>query len=108
MNNEFQNILTTLLDKYQKCEDANSVFEEAQLTTEDKELLENINSMLDAFDRKATSLHVAKEKGISRNMWIAENINTITEDRSEEEKTLLINEISKATSESIEKTLTQE
>ena len=33
MNNEFQNILTTLLDKYQKCEDANSVIEEAQLTT---------------------------------------------------------------------------
>ena len=59
MNNEFQNILTTLLDEYQECGDANTVIKNVQLTAEDKKLLEDVNSLLDSFDKKAESLQAA-------------------------------------------------
>lgn len=107
MNNEFQNLLTKLLNEYQECGDANSVIKNAQLTAEDKELLDNVNSILDSFDKKAVSLQAARENGYTRNEWMAEQLEEITEKCSEEEKTLLINEISKASEECIESTLTQ-
>ena len=112
MNNEFEKLLTSLLDEYQECGDVNSVVEKAVkengATKECSDKIENVNDLLDAFAQKAESLQLAKDKGKNRRQWMVSELDKLTEGRSEEEKTLLISEIHKTGEEILKNSITQE
>ena len=104
----FNEILESLLGKLDNGKIAENIIEETQLSDENKKLLEKVNKLLDAFEEKATSLQAAKENGDSNRKWMSKQLERITEGRSEEEKTILINAMSKVESDNLEKALTQE
>lgn len=112
MNNEFEKILTSLLDGYQECGDVNSVvnkiLKENEATEECSDKIDDVNNLLDAFAQKAESLQQTKSEGKNRRQWMVSELDTITEGRSEEEKRLLISEIQKANEEVLKDLLTQE
>ena len=104
----FNEILESLLGKLDNGKTAEKIIEETQLSDENKKLLEKVNKLLDAFEEKAASLQAAKENGDSNRKWMYKQLERITEGRSEEEKTILINAMSKVESDNLEKALTQE
>jgi hypothetical protein len=72
--------------------------------------LNKVNSLLDAFEEKAISLEDAKKDGKSRRRWVADQLESITEGCSEDEKAKLINEIGKCeiSNSDLEESLTKE
>lgn len=66
------------------------------LNEEEKQLLNEVNELLDKFDEKAKSLNNAAKKGISRNQWlerqIEKNVSRITNEDSQQKILESINE----------------
>ena len=112
MNNEFNELLTSILEEYENSRDANAVIESscknAGINDEAASKIQEINELLDAFAQKAESLQLAKEEGESRRQWMESQFDEMTKGRSDEEKTELINEICKATEEATNNILTAE
>lgn len=110
MDNNFNHILELLLSDLDNEKEADKIVETAQLSDEGKELLNKVNSLLDAFEEKAISLENAKKEGKSRRKWVAEQLESITAGCSEEEKAELINEIGKCeiSNSDLEESLTKE
>ncbi len=108
MNNDFQEILTSILEEYQNNGSVNSVVEkmckEEGLTAEECTEINKINDLLDAFAEKAASLETAGD----RQEWIKQEVDAIANGRSEEEKAMLMDEISKIEDEALDGILTQE
>ena len=96
MDNNFNHILESLLSELDNGKDADEIAETAQLSDESKELLNKVNSLLDAFEEKAISLENAKKEGKSRRKWVAKQLESITAGCSEDEKAKLINEVGKS------------
>ena len=110
MDNNFNHILESLLSDLDNEKEADKIVETAQLSDEGKELLNKVNSLLDAFEEKAISLENAKKEGKSRRKWVAEQLESITAGCSEDEKAKLINEIGKCeiSNSDLEESLTKE
>lgn len=66
------------------------------LNEEEKQLLNEVNSLLDKFDEKAKSLNNAAKNGINRNQWlerqIEKNVLRITNEESQQKILESINE----------------
>lgn len=110
MDNNFNHILESLLSDLDNEKEADKIVETAQLSDEGKELLNKVNSLLNAFEEKAISLENAKKEGKSRRKWVAEQLESITAGCSEDEKAKLINEIGKCeiSNSDLEESLTKE
>ena len=100
MNNELHNILTSMFEEYENCGDVNTVIENSckkyGVSQENCDKIQQVNALLDAFAEKAESLKQAKEQGKSRRQWMKAELDAITEGRTEEEKTNLLNGIYEA------------
>lgn len=100
MNDKFQELLISVLEGYQNIGDANTVIESicksAGVSEEAFAKIQEVNKLLESFAQKAESLEQAKAQGASRREWLEEQYDAITEGRSDEEKILLMNGISKA------------
>ena len=115
METSFEYILSSLLEDYDNNPNQNInvlIEKHAQkmgLSEESKALLAETNEYIDAFDEKATSLAKAKEeRGISRKHWMLEEIDVITEGRTEEERAAVATALSNAEEEILNQTLTKE
>lgn len=110
MDNNFNHILESLLSDLDNEKEADKIVETAQLSDESKELLNKVNSLLDAFEEKAISLENAKKDGKSRRRWVADQLESITAGCSEEDKANIINEIGKCevSNSDLEESLTKE
>ena len=112
MNNEFQNILTSMLERYENSGDMNTVIEnsckEFGVSQETCDKIQQVNALLDAFAEKAESLQQAKEQGKSRRQWMKAELDAITEGRTEEDKTNLLNGIYEAGETILNNALTME
>ena len=106
MNNEFQNMLTSMLEEYENGGDVNTVIENSckkyAVSQEVCDKIQQVNALLDAFVEKAESLQQAKKEGGNRRQWMEDEIELIADGRSEEEKALLLTEISKIEEDSFE------
>lgn len=106
MSKDFEDILTSLLDEYQECGDVNTVIgnscKKFAVSQETFDKIQQVNALLDAFAEKAESLQQAKEEGGNRRQWMEDEIELIADGRSEEEKALLLTEMSKIEEDSFE------
>ena len=106
MNNEFQNMLTSMLEEYENGGDVNTVIENSckkyGVSQEACDKIQQVNALLDAFAEKAESLQQAKKEGGNRRQWMEDEIELIADGRSEEEKALLLTEMSKIEEDSFE------
>ncbi len=104
MKENFESILTTLLEKRESSDnkDINSILDELELSPEGKEKLRETNEIIDLFTQKATSLEEAKCEGKTRKRWMMDQIDVITENCTEEEKATVVTAISNATEQAIE------
>ena len=90
----FQQILLSLIEKYQSMPGANineviaAATKEYGLSEESQKTIEETNQMLDAFHEKADELRAAKEKDISTQRWLSDQVDAIMEkaEGGEEEK----------------------
>jgi len=113
MNKTFDEILSSMLEEYQKGEKTldqiiAEATAEAEFTEEDNKLLDEANAVLDKFDEKAKSLDEAKKKGISREEWLLNEIEVAAEGKSDEEKAKLLNSIESALEERGDQLLEEE
>ena len=106
MNNDFQNMLTSMLEEYENGGDVNTVIENSckkyAVSQEVCDKIQQVNALLDAFAQKAESLQQTKEKGGNRRQWMEDEIERIVDGRSEEEKAMLLTEMSKIEEDSFE------
>lgn len=75
-----------ILKAYQKTGSLDEALKVINLTSEQKERIQKAFQTLDAIEAKAKSLRVAKEEGMSRKNWIAQEILTIAKDKNLSEK----------------------
>ncbi|MBO7256576.1 MAG: hypothetical protein J6V04_04550 [Bacteroidales bacterium] len=112
MSKDFEDILTSLLDEYQECGDVNTVIgnscKKFAVSQETFDKIQRVNALLDAFAEKAESLQQAKEQGKSRRQWMKAELDAITEGRTEEDKTNLLNGIYEAGETVLNNALTME
>ena len=114
MENNFDSILTSLLESYENNpnKDIDAIISEKcnemSLSEEGKALLKETNETIDAFTEKATSLAKAREEGETRKQWILNEMDKITEGRSEDEKAMVASAISSVNERIIQESLTEE
>lgn len=112
MEQNFETILDSLLESYEQNpeKDLNEIInekcDEIGISEESRQLLKETNEMIDAIEEKTSSLKKAKKEGKTRGRWVLDELERITEGRTEEEKTTLISAISEANEKVIEETLT--
>ena len=81
---------SVLLKEYQKTGNLDEALKVLNLTTEQKERIQKAFQTLDAIEANARSLRAAKEEGISRKNWLAQEILTtakaknLSEEQTEE------------------------
>ena len=114
MEQTFENILTSLLEAYENnpAQDIDTLIEEKSkewnLSEEQVALLKETNDLIDCFNEQAKSLEKAKADGWSRKRWMLNEMDRITDGRSEEEKAQIASAISDANEKVIEETTTKE
>ena len=111
MEQTFDTILTSLLESYESNPTQNIdtlINEKWNLLEEQIALLKDIITYIDTFTDKTTSLENAKSEGKSRKRWMLEEIDKITEGRSEEEKAQIVSAISETNEKMIEDTTAKE
>lgn len=114
MEQTFENILTSLLEAYENnpAQDIDTLIEEKckglNLSEEQVALLKETNELIDSFNEQAKSLEKAKADGWSRKRWMLNEMDRITDGRSEEEKSQIVSAISDANEKVIEETTTKE
>jgi len=113
MEQNFETILDSLLESYEQNpeKDLNEIInekcDEIGISEESRQLLKETNEMIDAIEEKTSSLAKAKdEEKTTRGRWVLDELERITEGRTEEEKATLISAISEANEKVIEETLT--
>ena len=114
MEQNFESILTSLLESYDNnpkkdidsivCEICN----ELGLSENGQALLKETNETIDAFTEKSTLLAKAREEGETRKHWILNEMDKITEGRSEDEKAMVASAISNSNERIIQESLTEE
>lgn len=114
MTQSFESILAAMLEQYEKnpSQDVdaliNSKMQELGISEEGKQMLQETNKYLTAFDEQYASLKEAKEQGKSRKSWILKKMDTIMEGRTEAEKVQIVTAISETSEKSIEQIISQE
>ena len=114
MEQTFETILTSLLEAYENnpAQDIDVLIEEKckewNLPEEQVALLKETNALIDGFTENAASLETAKAEGKSRKRWMLEEIDRITDGRSEEEKAQIVSAISETNEKVIEETTAKE
>lgn len=114
MEQNFDTILTSLLESYDNSPNKdistiiNEKCNEMGLSEEGQALLKETNETIDAFTEKATSLAKAREEGKTRKHWILNEMDKITEGRSEDEKAMVASAISSINERTIQESLTEE
>ncbi len=114
MEQNFDTILTSLLESYDNSpnKDISTIINEKcngmGLSEEGQALLKETNETIDAFTEKATSLAKAREEGETRKHWILNEMDKITEGRSEDEKAMVASAISSINERTIQESLTEE
>lgn len=114
MEQTFDTFLSSLLEAYEKnpAQDVDALIEkkckEWGLPKEQMAFLKETNALIDDFTEKAASLQDAKEDGRSRKSWMLDEIDRITEERTEEEKARIVSVISDASNDVIEDAINQE
>lgn len=114
MEQTFENILTSLLEAYENnpAQDIDTLIEEKckgwNLSEEQVALLKETNELIDSFNEQAKSLEKAKADGWSRKRWMLNEMDRITDGRSEEEKSQIVSAISDTNEKVIEETTTKE
>lgn len=114
MEQTFDTILTSLLESYENnpTQNIDTLVEEKSkewgLTEEQMTLLKETNGYIDGFTENAASLEEAKADGKSRKRWMLEKIDSMTEERSEEEKAQIVSAISETNEKMIEETTAKE
>ena len=114
MEQTFENILTSLLEAYENNpeQDIDVLIEnkcqEWNLPEEQINLLKETNGLIDSFNEHANSLEKAKADGWSRKRWLLNEMDRITDGRSEEEKAQIASAISDTNEKAIEETTTKE
>lgn len=112
----FQQILLSLIEKYQSMPGANineviaAATKEYGLSEEAQKTIEETNQMLDAFHEKAEELRAAKdEQHISTQRWLGQQIDAILEKASgeEEEKAQVANALIETINEKLNTEITQ-
>lgn len=116
MAKDFQQILLSLIEKYQSMPgaDINEVIaaatKEYGLSEEAQKTIEETNQMLDAFHEKAEELRTAKdEQHISTQRWLGQQIDAVLEKASgeEEEKAQVANALIETINEKLNTEITQ-
>lgn len=89
---------SVLLKEYQKTGNLDEALKVLNLTTEQKERIQKAFQTLDAIEANARSLRAAKEEGISRKNWLAQEILTTAKAKnlSEEQTEKTFAELGKA------------
>lgn len=114
MEQTFENILTSLLEAYENnpAQDIDTLIEEKCKEWEVSEnrinLLKETNGLIDSFNEHANSLEKAKTDGWSRKRWMLNEMDRITDGRSEEEKAQIASAISYTNEKVIEETTAKE
>ena len=100
MEQTFENILSTLLDSYEKSEskDVEALLEEKSeelgLTEENIALVKETLEYLDKCAEKANQIAEAQEDGVSRKRWLVSDIEQSLEKFGDEEKEKIMQAIS--------------
>lgn len=114
MEQTFENILTSLLEAYENnpAQDIDTLIEEKckewGVAEEQIHLLKETNGLIDSFNEHANSLEKAKADGWSRKRWMLNEMDRITDGRSEEEKAQIASAISDTNEKVIEETTAKE
>lgn len=114
MEQTFENILTSLLEAYENNpeQDIDVLIEEKcqewTLPEEQINLLKETNGLIDSFNEHANSLEKAKANGWSRKRWMLNEIDRITNGRSEKERAQIVSAISDTNEKVIEETTAKE
>lgn len=109
MEQTFEDILSSLLDGYEKSEskDIDALLreksEELGLTEESISLVKNASEYIDKFAEKTASLEAAREEGISMKRWLTENLDNSMAELSDEEKVEIYEGIAKKNEDFINK-----
>ena len=75
MEQNFQNILSSLLDEYDKTKNIEAVLNrEDGLSEAGKELLKETTEMIDSFDEVYNELQDAQANGMTTNDWLEEEL----------------------------------
>ena len=75
MEQNFQNILSSLLEEYEKSKDIEAVLNrEDGLSEAGKQLLNETTKTIDAFNEAYNELQDAKDNGITTNEWLEEEL----------------------------------
>lgn len=75
MEQNFQNILSSLLDEYDKTKNIDAVLNrEDGLSESGKELLKETTEMIDSFDEVYNELQAAQANGMTTNDWLEEEL----------------------------------
>lgn len=91
-------IFSLILKEYQKTGSLDAALKAVNLTSDQKERIQKAFQTLDAIEANAKSLRSAKEEGISRKNWLAQEILTTAKDKnlSEEQTEKTFAELSNA------------
>lgn len=114
MEQTFENILTSLLEAYETnpTQNIDALIEEKckewHLSEEQICLLKETNALIDNFNEQANSLEKAKADGWSRKRWMLNELDRITDGRSEKEKAQIASAISDTNEKVIEETTAKE
>jgi hypothetical protein len=114
MEQDFDNLLTSLLESYDADEkkDVNAflVKKQKELGLSDQSIssLNETNEWIDAFDKNAKDLDDAEKSGRSRKSWMKSRIDDILEGKTDEEKTNVANIILNSNEEIINQSLSKE
>jgi len=99
MEQSFEDILSSLLDGYEKSEskDIDALLkeksEELGLTEESKALVKKASEYIDKFAEKTASLESAREEGISMKRWLTEDLDNSMAELSDDEKAEIFEEL---------------
>ena len=80
--NKLNEVFTMILNEYQKTGSLDEALKVIDLTAEQKERIQKAFQTLDAIEANAKSLREAKEEGISRKNWLANQIMTSAKDKN--------------------------
>ena len=114
MEQNFEMFLTTLLESYETnpAQDIDELIvkkcKEWSLTDEQVATLTEALGYIDEFSEKNVSLEEAKTDGKSRKQWLMEQMDEVTDGRTEEEKAQIISAISETNEQMIEEITTKD
>ena len=101
MEQTFEDILSSLLDGYEKSESKDMVAllreksEELELTEKSIALVKDASEYIDKFAEKTASLEAAREEGISMKRWLTEDLDNSMAELSDDEKTEIFEGLAK-------------